>query len=75
MAEWICLATFFGIIGLILNLAFRPLVTRRGLRLLLVLATLVVLHPIWLVFWILVGAHVGDATGWFRVEDSMRSLP
>lgn len=72
MAEWICLAAFFVVIGLILDVAFRPMVARGGLRALLVLGTLVVFHPILLVLWIFVGAHIGDATGWFRIEDSIR---
>lgn len=72
MAEWICLAAFFVVLGLILDLAFRPLVARGGLRALLVLGTLVVFSPMWMVLWIIVGAYIGDATGWFRIEDSMR---
>jgi hypothetical protein len=69
ISEWICLATFVGLIGLSLSLAFRPLVARGGLRTLLVLGTLVVLSPMWWGLWICVAAYIGDATGWFRIAD------
>lgn len=72
MAEWTCLAVFFVAVGLILDLAFRPIVARGGLRLLLILGTVGVFHPMWLLLWIITGAYIGDATGWFRIEDSIR---
>jgi hypothetical protein len=71
-AEWISLTAFFVVIGLILDLAFRPLAAAGGPRVLLVLGTLIVIHPMWLVLWIIVAAYIGDATGWFRIEDSIR---
>ena len=71
MAEWIGLA-FFIVIGLILHMAFRPLVARSGPRALLVVGTLALLGPMLGVLWIFVGSIIGDATGWFRIEDSIR---
>ena len=75
MVEWICLTSFFGVIAYILNLTLRSVVKRSGLRALLILGTLVVLSPAWLTLWILVGSYVGDATGWFRIEDHMTMGP
>ena len=68
MAEGICLAAYIGIVVLILNVALRLYKP----RVLWVLGTLVLLSPMLGVLWIFVGSFIGDATGWFRIEDSIR---